>query len=52
MSEENKITLNKDGDIEINDEFLNDISGGSNPEDTEDEGIVVNIYCPGKKDLK
>ncbi|MDX3775204.1 hypothetical protein QE250_13880 [Chromatiaceae bacterium AAb-1] len=46
MSEENKVVLDENGDIEINDELLNEISGGSNPEDSDDEDeIRINIVC-------
>lgn len=46
MSEENKIALDDNGDIEINDELLNEISGGSNPEDIDEEDeIRINIVC-------
>jgi hypothetical protein len=49
MSEENKVVLDENGDIKINDELLNKISGGSNPEDSDDEAIEINIYCPKKE---
>lgn len=46
MSEESKISISENGDIEINDELLNEISGGINPEDSDDdEEIRVNIVC-------
>ncbi|WP_333795882.1 hypothetical protein [Rheinheimera sp.] len=37
MSEDNKILLDENGDLKLNDEFLEDISGGSNPEEVDEE---------------
>lgn len=36
MSEDKKISLDENGDIKINDEVLNAIAGGVNPEDLDD----------------
>jgi len=49
MSEGKKISLDENGDIKINDDFLNSIVGGSgNPEDEDEEIIIVvrNGNCP------
>lgn len=37
MSEENKLSLDENGEIKINDEFLDEVAGGSNPDDQDDE---------------
>lgn len=49
MSEENKVSLDENGDVKVSDELLNKISGGSNPEDSDDEEVTINIYCPKKE---
>lgn len=50
MSEDKKISLDENGDIKINDEILNEIAGGVNPEDLDDEAsnrgcVEVNKGC-------
>ncbi|EJI87031.1 MULTISPECIES: hypothetical protein [Alishewanella] len=37
MREDKKISLDEYGDIKINDEVLNEIAGGVNPEDLDDD---------------
>jgi len=41
MSEDKKISLDENGDIKINDDFLNDIVGGSNPEQEDEEFVII-----------
>lgn len=40
MSEDKKVFLDENGDVKLNDELLEDISGGSNPEDMDDECLI------------
>lgn len=40
-----EIKLNSNGDLDISDELQDLITGGTNPEDTEEEGIVINFNC-------
>lgn len=37
MSEDKKISLDENGEVQLNDDFLQDISGGSNPEEIDEE---------------
>jgi|GEM_PF-1894198 hypothetical protein len=41
MSEENKVSLDENGDIKINDELLDEIAGGNNPEEVDEECWVA-----------
>lgn len=50
MSEENKLSLDENGDIKINDDLLKDIAGGSSPEDSEDEDL--NFGCTSNDGCK
>lgn len=55
MSEENKVSLDENGNIKVYDELLNEISGGSNLDDhdngDDDESLNVrctNVGCQGE----
>lgn len=50
MSEENKVSLDDNGDIKINDELLDEIAGGSSPEDSDDEDL--NLGCTSNDGCK
>lgn len=49
MSEGNKVSLDENGNIKVDDELLNEISGGSNLDDHDngenDVQIVINKNC-------
>ncbi|MDD4863887.1 MAG: hypothetical protein PHE38_07725 [Alishewanella agri] len=47
MSEENKVSLDENGNIKVDDELLNEISGGSNLDDHDngDDDESLNVRC-------
>lgn len=46
-----EIKLNSNGDLDVSVELQDLIAGGTNPEDTEEEAIIINFGC-GKQAQK
>lgn len=46
------IKMNKDGELEVSEELqsqIDEVAGGVSPEESEEEDLVINIFCQGEQ---